>query len=73
MRQFYTLDVSGNEVVVQYNEPSLQKIIIELHMGHGPVACKTYRRLLPPGCSLLYWVGYGLGRRPQSNVVLLRR
>ena len=29
-RPFYTLDVSGNEVVVQYNEPSLQKKMIEL-------------------------------------------
>ena len=41
----HTLDVSGNEVVVQYNEPSLQKKMIELHMGHGPVDYKTYQKI----------------------------
>ena len=41
-RPFYTLDVSGNEVEVQYNEPYLQKKMIELHMGHGAVAYKIY-------------------------------
>ena len=41
-RPFYALNVSGNEVEVQYNEPSLQKKMIELHMGHGAVAYKTY-------------------------------
>ena len=46
---FYTLDVSGNEVVVQYNEPSLQKKMIELHMGHGPVAYKTYQKVYAAG------------------------
>ena len=35
-RAFYTLDISGDEAVVHYNEPSLQKRMIELHMGHGP-------------------------------------
>ena len=48
-RPFYTLDVSGNEVVVQYNEPSLQKKMIELHMGHGPVAYKTYQKIFAAG------------------------
>ena len=41
-RPLYALNVSGNEVEVQYNEPSLQKKMIELHMGHGAVAYKTY-------------------------------
>ena len=37
-RAFYTLDISGDKAVVHYNEPSLQKRMIELHMGHGPWA-----------------------------------
>ena len=45
---FCTLDIRGNEVVIQYNEPSLQKRMIELHMGHGPVAHKTYQQVFGP-------------------------
>ncbi|MGB0624098.1 MAG: hypothetical protein ACPGLW_04565, partial [Luminiphilus sp.] len=42
-RPFYTLDISGEDAVVRYNEPSLQKRMIELHMGHGPTAYKAYQ------------------------------
>ena len=44
-RPFYTLDISGEEAVAQYNEPLLQKRMIELHMGHGPTAYKTYQQV----------------------------
>ena len=37
-RPFYTLDISGDKAVEQCNEPSLQKRMIELHVGHGPTA-----------------------------------
>ena len=60
-RPFYTLDVSGNEVVVQYNEPSLQKKMIELHMGHGPVAYKTYQKIFAAGMLFIILSGLWAG------------
>jgi hypothetical protein len=48
-RSFYTLDISGDEAVVQFNEPSLQKRMIELYMGHGPTAYKTYQQVFAAG------------------------
>ena len=60
-RPFYTLDVSGNDVVVQYNEPSLQKKMIELHMGHGPVAYKTYQKIFAAGMLFIILSGLWAG------------
>ena len=60
-RPFYTLDISGDEVVVQYNEPSLQKRMIELHMGHGPTAYKTYQQVFASGMLFIILSGLWLG------------
>ena len=60
-RPFYTLDISGDEVVVQYNEPSLQKRMIELHMGHGPTAYKTYQQVFAAGMLFIILSGLWLG------------
>ena len=62
-RPFYTLDVSGNDVVVQYNAltPSLQKKMIELHMGHGPVAYKTYQKIFAAGMLFIILSGLWAG------------
>ena len=60
-RPFYTLDISGDEVVVQYNEPSLQKRMIELHMGHGPTAYKTYQKVFAAGMLFIILTGLWLG------------
>ena len=56
-RPFYTLDV----MVVQYNEPSLQKKMIELHMGHGPVAYKTYQKIFAAGMLFIILSGLWAG------------
>ena len=60
-RPFYTLDISGEEAVVQYNEPSLQKRMIELHMGHGPTAYKTYQQVFAAGVLFIILTGLWLG------------
>ena len=60
-RPFYTLDISGDEVVVQLNEPSLQKRMIELHMGHGPTAYKTYQKVFAAGMLFIILTGLWLG------------
>ena len=60
-RAFYTLDISGEEAVVQYNEPSLQKRMIELHMGHGPIGYKTYQQVFAAGMLFIILTGLWLG------------
>ena len=60
-RPFYTLDISGDKAVVQYNEPSLQKRMIELHMGHGPTAYKTYQQVFAAGMLFIILTGLWLG------------
>ena len=73
-RPFYTLDISGNEVVVQYNEPSLQKKMIELHMGHGPVAYKTYQKVFAAGMLFIIlsglWAGLSSAKLRRPTVVV---
>lgn len=60
-RPFYTLDISGDEASVRYNEPSLQKRMIELHMGHGPTAYKTYQQVFAAGMLFIILTGLWLG------------
>ena len=60
-RAFYTLDISGDEAVVHYNEPSLQKRMIELHMGHGPTAYKSYQKVFAAGMLFIILTGLWLG------------
>ena len=60
-RPFYTLDISGDEAVVHYNEPSLQKRMIELHMGHGPTAYKSYQKVFAAGILFIILTGLWLG------------
>jgi len=60
-RPFYTLDVAGDEIVIRYNEPSLQKRMIELHMGHGPSAYKIYQQIFAAGMLFIILSGLWLG------------
>lgn len=60
-RPFYTLDISGEDAVVRYNEPSLQKRMIELHMGHGPTAYKAYQQVFAAGMLFIILTGLWLG------------
>ena len=73
-RAFYTLDISGDEAVVQYNEPSLQKRMIELHMGHGPTAYKAYQQIFSAGMLFMIlsglWLGLSSARLRLSTAVI---
>lgn len=60
-RPFYSLDIADGKVTVQYNEPSLQKRMIELHMGHGPSAYKTYQQFFAAGMLFVMLSGLWLG------------
>jgi hypothetical protein len=73
-RPFYTLSIDGNEALVQYNEPSLQKRMIELHMGHGPGAYKTYQQVFAAGMLFIIlsglWLGLSSARLRLSTAVI---
>ena len=73
-RPFYTLDVAGDEVVIRYNEPSLQKRMIELHMGHGPSAYKIYQQVFAVGMLFIMlsglWLGLSSARLRSSTAVI---
>ena len=73
-RPFYTLDISGDEAVVKFNEPSLQKRMIELHMGHGPTAYKTYQQVFAAGMLFIIlsglWLGLSSARLRLSTAVI---
>ena len=60
-RPYYTLDIADGRVTVQYNEPSIQKRMIELHMGHGPSAYKTYQQFFAAGMLFVMLSGLWLG------------
>lgn len=60
-RPYYTLDIGDRRVMVRYNEPSLQKRMIELHMGHGPSAYKTYQQFFAAGMLFVMLSGLWLG------------
>ena len=73
-RPFYTLNISGNEAAVHYNVPSLQKRMIELHMGHGPTAYKTYQQVFAAGMLFIIlsglWLGLSSARLRLSTAVI---
>ena len=73
-RPFYTLSIDGNEALVEYNEPSLQKRMIELHMGHGPTAYKTYQQVFAAGMLFIIlsglWLGLSSARLRLSTAVI---
>ncbi|MDG2461022.1 MAG: hypothetical protein P8M73_09090 [Luminiphilus sp.] len=60
-RPFYTLDIEAERVAVHLNTPSLQKRMIELHMGHGPSAYKTYQQFFALGMLFVMLSGLWLG------------
>ena len=73
-RPFYTLSIDGNEALVEYNEPSLQKRMIELHMGHGPTPYKTYKQVFAAGMLFIIlsglWLGLSSARLRLSTAVI---
>ena len=56
---FYTLDISGDEAMVQLDEPSLQQRMIEVHMGMVRPPTRPISRFSRQGCSLLFWRAFG--------------
>ncbi|MFL2503105.1 MAG: hypothetical protein ACJ0Q1_09365 [Luminiphilus sp.] len=60
-RPFYSLTIDDDQVTVRYSTPTLQKRMIELHMGHGPSAYKTYQQFFAAGMLFVILSGLWLG------------
>lgn len=67
------LDSSGATVI--HAQPSLQKRMIELHMGHGPTAFKTFQKFFAAGLLFIIlsglWLGISSAKLRTSTVLTL--
>ncbi|MEP5765312.1 MAG: PepSY domain-containing protein [Halieaceae bacterium] len=59
-RQYYIIKL-GDAVDISRATPSLQAAMMELHMGHGPTAFKTFQKFFAIGLLLVIGSGLWLG------------
>ncbi len=57
----YIINLDSDAVEVVHARPSLQKRMIELHMGHGPTAFKTFQKFFAAGLLFVIISGLWLG------------
>jgi hypothetical protein len=57
----YEINSSANGLQVQRNEPSLQKRLIELHKGHGPLLFKDFQKVMALALLFILVTGTWLG------------
>lgn len=57
----YILAIVGDAITVSRAEPSLQARMMELHMGHGPLAYRTFQKFFAAGMLLIILSGLWLG------------
>ena len=71
--EHYVIKLGGDEVEVLHARPSLQKRMIELHMGHGPGAFKTFQKVFALGLIFIMisglWLGLSAARLRRSTSV----
>jgi len=60
-RPFYQLQIVGDGVEIDYVAPSLQKSMMELHMGHGPNSYRIYQQIFAAGMLFIIVSGLWLG------------
>ena len=60
-RVHYELTVLNDSTTVSRHEPDLQKMMIELHKGHGPLMFKTFQKVLAVGLLFIVLSGLWLG------------
>ena len=59
-RTHYVIELSEG-VAISRAEPSLQAAMMELHMGHGPTAFKTFQKFFAAGLIFIILSGLWLG------------
>ena len=60
-RPFYEIDVLPGGLNITHNRPSLQKTMIELHKGHGPLMFKDFQKALAAALLFILLSGTWLG------------
>ena len=60
-RTHYEISVADDSVTVKHNVPDLQKRLIELHKGHGPLWFKDFQKVLAVGVLFIVLSGLWLG------------
>ena len=60
-RTHYEISVAADAVTVKHNVPDLQKRLIELHKGHGPLWFKDFQKVLAVGVLFIVLSGLWLG------------
>jgi hypothetical protein len=51
----------GEGVAVTRHEPDIQKVLVELHKGHGPQLFKTFQKFMALGLMFVLLTGLWLG------------
>jgi hypothetical protein len=59
-RTHYKIEL-GDEITVIRRQPSLQSAMMELHMGHGPLAFRTFQKIFAAGMIFIILSGLWLG------------
>ncbi|MGR8947085.1 MAG: hypothetical protein ACU84Q_03500 [Gammaproteobacteria bacterium] len=57
----YEIKVAESGLQIFYNEPSVQKALVELHKGHGPTSYKTFQKAMAAGLIFVLLSGVWLG------------
>ncbi len=60
-RAHYEIHAVGDTLTVKYNVPSLQKRLIELHKGHGPLLFKDFQKAMAAALLFILLTGTWLG------------
>ncbi len=60
-RVHYAITVLDDSTTVSRHEPDFQKMMIELHKGHGPLVFKTFQKALAVGLLFIVLSGLWLG------------
>ena len=60
-RTHYEFQLSGDQTNILRNEPDLQKRLVELHKGHGPLLFKDLQKIMALGLVIVLLSGLWLG------------
>jgi len=60
-RTYYEIALAGDTLEVTRQVPDLQKCLIELHKGHGPLLFKDFQKILAVGVLCIVFSGLRLG------------
>jgi hypothetical protein len=60
-RDHFVMELNNGKVKLSSANPDLQKVMMELHKGHGPSSFKTFQKIFSLGLLVIILSGLGLG------------